>query len=171
MPSKDRQKIDEQFGVIRAMLVEIQSGQKVLVDELKGLRQTVLARFDANEQAIIGTVVKELNQSQLAAVKTVLDAVEANRVSESESRETLSAVQQTLSEIQEKADKIDPKVVSEAASISKVLEDPKLSVTQKLKYSVPIIPLILSFEGEVELKSEMNLKSAWKALKSRVWGS
>jgi hypothetical protein len=60
--------------------------------------------------------------------------------------------------------------MTEAKNLSDVVDDPKLDVTHKLKVSIPIIPLILSYETEVELKSGLNLKAAWQRLKVRVRG-
>ncbi len=110
-------------------------------------------------------------QKQAATVKSILDEIEARPVPESELRETLSAVQQTLSEIkQNKTGRYDPQLVSEAKNLSEVVDDPKLDAHHKLKVSVPIIPLILSYETEVGLKSGLNLKAAWQRLKARIRG-
>jgi hypothetical protein len=64
----------------------------------------------------------------------------------------------------------DPQLVREVENLSAVVDDPKLDVSHKLKVSIPIIPLILSYETEVELKSGLNLKAAWQRLKVRVRG-
>jgi hypothetical protein len=100
-----------------------------------------------------------------------LDEIEAHSVPENELQETLSAIQQALLEIrQTEMGLYDSQLVSEAKNLSDVVDDPKLDVNHKLKVSVPIIPLILSYETEVELKSGLNLKAAWQRLKARVRG-
>jgi hypothetical protein len=98
-----------------------------------------------------------------------LDEIETHRVPENELQETLNALQQTLLEIRE-TEWYDSQLVSEAKRLSEMVDDPKLDVNHKLKVSIPIIPLILSFETEVELKSGLNLKAAWQRLKARVRG-
>jgi hypothetical protein len=138
--------------------------------DLNDLRKTLLARFDANEQAIITAIVKRLDQNQLATVQSILDVIENHRVPENELQETLNAVQQALLEIKQKGGEYDSQLVSEAKKLSEVVDDPKLEVNHKLKVSVPIIPLILSYETEVELKSGLPLKAAWEGLKARVRG-
>jgi hypothetical protein len=60
--------------------------------------------------------------------------------------------------------------VNEVEKVSGIIADPKLNSNHKLKYSIPIIPLILSYEGEVELKSGLNLKKVWQNLKARLRG-
>ncbi len=103
--------------------------------------------------------------------KSAQDVIESHPVPEKELQDTLSATQQTLSEIrQSKAGQYSPQLVSEVEKVSGIVADPKLDSNHKLKYSIPIIPLILSYEGEVELKSGLNLKKAWQSLKARLRG-
>ena len=142
-------------------------GQKAMQGDLEDFRKTLLARFDDSEQAIISTVVQRLDQNQSATVQSILDEIETHRLPESELQETLSAVLQALSEIkQNETGYYDSRLVSEAANLSEIVGDPKLDVNHKLKVSIPIIPLILSYETEVGLKSELNLKNAWQRLKA-----
>jgi hypothetical protein len=98
-----------------------------------------------------------------------LDEIETHRVPQNELQETLSALQQALLEISHN-ETYDSQLMTEAKNLSDVVEDPKLDVSHKLKVSIPIIPLILSYETEVELKSGLNLKAAWQRLKVRVRG-
>ena len=150
-----------------AKLDGLVGGQKAIQDDLEDFRKTLLARFDDSEQTIISTVVQRLDQNQSATVQSILDEIETHRLPENELQETLSAVLQALSEIkQNEAGYYDSRLVSEAANLSEVVDDPKLDVNHKLKVSIPIIPLILKYETEVGLKSELNLKNAWQRLKA-----
>jgi hypothetical protein len=158
-PSIDRQKIESQLQEIKSMLAELQS-------ELRGMRLDLIARFDVSDRTIIDSVINKLDQGELATTKRIIDAMEADCVKESDLKEALGVVRQALSEIQK--DPHDAEVISQAANLSKALDDPKLDLTQKLKLSVPIIPFILSYEGEVELKGGLNLKSVWQSLKAKV---
>lgn len=146
-------------------------GQKVMQDDLNDFRKIMLARFDVGEQAIITAIVQQLDQNQLETVQSILDGIETHRVPENELQETLNTLQQALLEIRQKERGLyDSQLVSGAKNLSEVVDDPKLDVNHKLKVSVPIIPLILSYETEVELKSGLNLKAAWQGLKARVRG-
>ena len=154
-----------------AKLDDLLAGQENMQDDLNDLRKTLLARFDTSEQAIISAIVQRLDQNQLATVQSILDEIEAHSVPENELQETLSAIQQALLEIrQTERGLYDSQLMSEAKDLSEMVDDPKLDVNHKLKVSVPIIPLILSYETEVELKSGLNLKAAWQRLKARVRG-
>jgi hypothetical protein len=152
-----------------AKLDDVLEGQESMQDDLKDLLKTLLARFDTSDQVIISAIVQRLDQNQLATVQSILDEIETHRVPENELQETLSALQQALLEIREMRLN-DLQLATEAKSLSEVVDDPKLDVTHKLKVSIPIIPLILTYETEVELKSELNLKAAWQRLKVRVRG-
>ena len=171
VPSAEMEDTANLLQQMDAKLDNILSGQKDMQDDLKGLRKTLLARFDASEQAIITAIVQRLDQNQLAIVQSIVDEIEIHSVPENELQETLSALQQALLEIrQTEIGLYDSQLMSEAKDLSEMVDDPKLDVTQKLKVSIPIIPLILSFETEVELKSGLNLKTAWQRLKARVRG-
>lgn len=152
-----------------AKLDDVLEGQESMQDDLKDLRKTLLARFDTSEQVIISAIVQRLDQNQLATVQSILDEIETHSVPQNELQETLSALQQALLEIRQTGLN-DSQMVREVENLSAVVDDPKLDVTHKLKVSIPIIPLILSYETEVELKSGLNLKTAWQRLKVRVRG-
>ncbi len=112
------------------------------------------------------------NQQEYDKVtKSAQDVLDSYPVPEKEMRDTLNAVQQTLSEIrQSKAGQYSPQLVSEVEKVSEIIADPKIDSNHKLKYSIPIIPSILSYEGEIELKGGSDLKKAWQSLKARLQG-
>lgn len=47
---------------------------------------------------------------------------------------------------------------------------PTLDLRHKLKLAVPIIPWLLTYEGEVDLGNHMGLEAAWQALVTRFRG-
>jgi hypothetical protein len=133
------------------------------------LRETVLARFDASEQTIITTIVDRLDHEQLVNTQAVLDSIATRQFAENELQETMVAVRDTLNEIRQKETFLaESHLTSEIEDLSDVVDAPKLDVSHKLKITVPIIPFILSYEGEMALKSGMNLESAWHRLLSKV---
>jgi hypothetical protein len=90
-----------------------------------------------------------------------------------ELEETLVAVQHTLSEIQQQGIALPDSTLTseEVEHLSEVADAPKLDAKHKLKITVPIIPYLLSYEGEVELKSGLNLEAVWKRLVAKVRGT
>lgn len=160
-PPPDKLKTECELQEIKSKLVELQS-------ELSALRQDLIARFDAGERTIVATVINELNQSQLEMTTNVINAMEADRIQENDLKEAISAVQKVIIELLKEPRRHDPKMISEATSLYKALDDPKLDLAHKLKLSVPIIPFILEYEGQVELKGRLNLKSVWQTLKDKA---
>ena len=170
-PPAAMQDVANQLQHMDIKLDTLLNGQIALRDDLTDLRQAVLARFDISEQTIIAAVVKRLDQGQLATVQAVLDAIEAERVQESQLQETLTTVQETLAEIQQRGTAFfDAALVDGAERLSELVDAPKLDVKHKLKITLPIIPTILSYEGVVELKSGLDLEAAWQRLVSKVQG-
>jgi hypothetical protein len=170
-PSAAMQDIAAQLRQMDAKLDALLTGQTAIRDDLTSLRQAVLARFDTSEQAIIAAVVERLDQSQLATVQAVLGVIEAGRVPEREVQEALTIVQHALVEIRQQGVALsDPILVNEVERVSEVVDAPTLDVKHKLKITAPIIPLILAYEGEVELQSGLNLEAAWQRLVAKVRG-
>jgi hypothetical protein len=170
-PPQELQDVGTQLQMMDSKLDALLAGQAAIQDNLTDMRQAVLARFDASEQTIIAAVTEHLDQSQLTTVQSVLDAIEAELVPTGELQETLAAVQHVLAEIQQRQVTLfEPTLASEIEHLSEVIAAPKLDLKHKLKVTVPIIPLFLSYEGEVELGSGLNLETAWQRLAAKVRG-
>ena len=165
------QNVEIQLHQMDTKLDTLLLGQETIQDNLINLRKAVLARFDANEQTIITTIVNRLDQEQLANTQAALDGIAARQLSNNELQETLGAIRDALNEISQKEIFLsDSHLTSEIENISEVVDAIKLDVSHKLKVTVPIIPFILSYEGELGLKSGMNLESAWTKLLNKVRG-
>ena len=103
------------------------------------------------------------------SLQSLQQAIDTHPVPEPVMQETLDAVSQIFSEITtSESGRFDSRLITEVAVASDVVDDPKLDVGHKLKVSIPIIPLILSYEGEIDLKSGLNLKKAWQKLKTWI---
>ena len=121
------------------------------------LRQTLLAHYAATEQTIVAAMTEQLSQNQLVTVQAVLDALEADRISEAEMQQFLTGIQQMLAVLEEKRVALPPG----KEEIARVINAPALNARHKLKVSLPIIPFLLDYEGELELGTGINLKVVW----------
>jgi hypothetical protein len=168
-PLKMVQNIASQLRQMDVKLDTLLTGQTATQDSLSGLRQAMLACFDASEQTIIAAVVEQLDQTQLGTVQAILDDLEAEQVTGSELQNTLTAVHHVLTEIQQRETILtELALADEVERLSHVVDAPKLDVKHKLKVAVPIIPLILSYEGEIELESRLDLEAMWQQLLVRI---
>ena len=103
------------------------------------------------------------------SLQSLQQAIDTHPVPEPVMQETLDAVSQIFSEITaSESGRFDSRLTTEVAVASDVVDDPKLDVSHKLKVSIPIIPLIISYEGEIDLKSGLNLKKAWKKINTWI---
>ena len=103
------------------------------------------------------------------SLQSLQQVIDTHPVPEPVIQETLDAVSQIFSEITAtESGRFDSRLITDVAVASEVVDDPKLDVGHKLKVSIPIIPLILSYEGEIDLKSGLNLKKAWQKLKTWI---
>ncbi len=141
------------------------AGQSDLNYGLYQLRQAVLRRYDAGEQRIINVLTERMSYAQTQAVSTMLDAVEKNQFDTAEMNEVLSVVSRSLIEKQER-----DVALPEHEELVEMISAPQLDVKHKLKFAIPIIPLLLEYEGEVELGSGMNLGGLWNRLMDKVRG-
>jgi hypothetical protein len=122
------------------------------------LQKTLLARYTATEQTVVKAITKQLNQNHLVTVQLVLDALESNYISEAEIQQFVKGIQQMLGVLEDKKLAFPPG----KDAVAEVINDPALDARHKLKVSLPIIPFLLDYEGELELGAGFNLKAAWE---------
>jgi hypothetical protein len=146
-------------------------GQSLINSEIKSLRQTVLSTYESGIQTIIATLLERLNKYQLTNVLAVQEAIELGEDSEKDLLTTLTMVNQSLCEVlNNQAEFHDPNLVSGIKHISKTIDDPSMDVRHRLKITIPIIPILLSYEGEIEISSGMNLANVWDRFVAKIKG-
>lgn len=150
---------------IHKKLDALLAGQSDLNESLYGLRQAVLSRYDASEQRIINILTERMNSAQAQAVSVMLDALEENRLDAVEANEALRLVGRALTERQEGG-----VALLGSDELTEVISAPQLDIKHKLKFAIPIIPLLIEYEAEVELGSGMNLEGLWNRLVSKARG-
>lgn len=145
------QQMDEKINVLL-------EGQIAIYVNQAQMRQALLKRYNASEKAIISSITKELNQTQLVLTENLLQALDNNMVSEPEMQQMLAVLDERL-----------PSLPSTQAAIAeKIIKDPELDAKHKLKITLPIIPMLVEYEGELELGSGFNIKSAWQQLVTKL---
>ncbi|MDJ0800609.1 MAG: hypothetical protein QNJ51_28015 [Calothrix sp. MO_167.B12] len=151
------QKVENQLQQMDNKINILLSGQVAIYADINDMRLALLKRYDASERTIIGAIAQQLNQNQLVLTQQLLDAVENNQVSEPQ-------MQQMLAVLEDKIPSLPP---SQLAAIE-IIKDPQFDAKHKLKVSLPIIPMLVEYEGELELGSGFNIKSAWEHLVAKL---
>jgi hypothetical protein len=158
--------INAQLQQMDTKLTILMNGQASISEDLERMRRLLLSCYEIGERNIIDAITRQLNQSQLVSIKAVLDALEANQMPEAEMHHILEGTQQMLTALQQRGTTLSPS----QQALAEVINAPGLDTKHKLKVSVPIIPFLLDYEGELELGTGINLKAAWQELVLRVKG-
>jgi hypothetical protein len=136
--------------------------------EMISSQKLILGRVDEGAK-LMTAIMGKLDQNQLETTKLIMDAIETKDILEDQIQDILAAEEQALNEIKKfKCNDRNPLTSAEIEQLSGIIDDPKIDASQKLKFTIPIIPLILSYEGELNLATGLNLRSAWKSIISKL---
>jgi hypothetical protein len=128
---------------------------------LAQLQADLIARLDAAQYQVVTAIVTQLRADKLQELQVLLASLEQIQLSQQEMAHWLIAVRPALVEASEK--KLLP-----APGATDIVDAPSLGVAHKLKLTLPIVPFLLGYEGEVQLGSRMNLEMAWEWLKNKL---
>jgi hypothetical protein len=129
----------------------------------------VLARFDLAEQRIVAPILARLDAQQTELLAAILDALETRAFPAAELGQHLAAIHLALAQINVRSAQIADRQLAESLrQAAELASDPGLDVKHKLKFTVPLVPLLLEYEGELELSSRLSLREAWRLLQERA---
>jgi hypothetical protein len=164
-PTPQMQDVAIQLQQINNRLNRLSAGQKAIYENISHLRQGLLNRYEAREQHLIAVITERLDQTQISTISSVLEALEADKVSEFETQQLLEGTQQMLTVLNQRNI-----VLPGQQEVAEVINAPGLDTKHRLKVSLPIIPFLLDYEGELELGTGVNLQAAWQQLRLRLKG-
>jgi hypothetical protein len=125
----------------------------------------VLARFDVTEQRILSPILARLDEQQAALMDKILDVLDVAAIGADELDRHLAAIDAALAEVNARAAEIaDRSLVASAQQVAELASPLGLDVKHKLKLTIPIIPVLLSYEGAFEMGSKLDLAEVWRAL-------
>lgn len=165
-PTVYMQAVDIQFQQVNTKLDRLSAGQKVIYENINHMHQELLARYKVSEQNIIAAITEQLDQAQITTISTILDALEADQVSEREMQNILQNIHLGLTTLQQRGIALP----AEQKKLVEVINAPELDTKHRLKVSLPIIPFLLDYEGELELGTGIELKAVWQKLWVRFRG-
>jgi hypothetical protein len=139
------------------LLLDSQVGVYQRLDNLTNFQLVLLARYDEVEQATIAPAISQLNQQQSILTKDLLDALECKRIPQEDIQKILSLVSTHVSFLSE-----------EQAKVAQIIESPEVSAEHKLKVTIPIIPFVLDYEGELSLGASFNVKDVLEKVKAKL---
>lgn len=161
-----------QMAELRAILIGLEQqmqGVALGIDDLKAGQQRILARFDLTEQRIVAPILARLDAQQAALLDKILDVLDVATFGADELDRHLSAIDAALAEVNARAAEIDDRqLTASAQQVAELASSLGLDVKHKLKLTIPIIPVLLSYEGAFELGSRLDLAAVWHALQDLV---
>ena len=169
--TQDVAEVGVALGELGGKMETLLAGQIQIKEQLEEIPRALMERYDATEQAIVATLIDRLDVQQATITYAVLSAVEAGSVPAAEMQVATGAIEETLTELRDQPALLQGEGLSaEVDRLSDALSEPTVGVSQKLKLTLPIIPFILAYEGELELKTVMKLRGVWRSLKARIRG-
>ena len=142
------QVVGNQLQIIENQLQQIDAKLNIVLIN----QDSLLLRYQVSEQAILRVFIEQLNQTQLAFTENMLNAVAANQVSESEMLEMLAVLESRIPSLP----------ANSQAEIAEIIKSPELDARHKITVTLPIVPFLINYEGELELGTGFNIKSAWE---------
>lgn len=115
------------------------------------LRAMLLAGFDEKHRLLVDALIERLDQSQVEMTRDLIFALEQRQLSAPEQRYILQSVKHITEQLPTAS-------FPQATALERVLEDPNISMSHKIKVSLPILPAVLAYEGEIALDGKMNPK-------------
>jgi hypothetical protein len=148
IPTPQIQVVGNQLQIIENQLQQIDAKLNIVLIN----QDSLLLRYQVSEQAILRVFIEQLNQTQLAFTENMLNAVAANQVSESEMLQMLAVLQSRIPSLP----------ASSQAEFAEIIKSPELDARHKITVTLPIVPFLINYEGELELGTGFNIKSAWE---------
>ncbi len=128
---------------------------------LAQLRADLIGRMDATQYQVIAAIVNQLRAERVQELLVLLASLERVQLSQQDMVEWLAKLRPTLVEA-------DKKGLLPTPGTAEIVDAPELSAAHRLKLTLPIIPFLLSYEGEIQLGSRMDLEMAWEWLKKKL---
>ncbi len=111
----------------------------------------------SGQVVIYEDLLKQLSETQLVLTQKLQDALDAKQISGLQMQQMLAVLEERI-----------PSLPPSQAAVAEIIKDPELDVKQKLKITLPIVPMLVEYEGELELGSGFNIKSVWEQLVAKL---
>lgn len=136
-----------------------------LANNQTALHNSIMKYFTVQESSLMISLIRELGEPELGEVESVLEVVESDQISEEEITLMVEQMQQSLEFLNER--NIELSNVSEPIA-EMILNQPAVDTRHVLKVSIPIIPFILAYEGELGLGAGVKLRETWNYWKAKL---
>lgn len=132
-------------------------GQHSIQKSLQETRQTLLSHYDESEIVIVSLISDQLNQRQLELANILIEAFDKGKLLKADMQEITPMLEAQTAKV------LKRKAVSE-----EIIKLPELDATHRLKVTLPIIPFIIDYEGELDLSAGIKIRELWNYIVKKL---
>lgn len=156
----------DQAAELQAILRDMEGQMQAGLRSLQAGQAALIARLGLAEQRILAPILARLDAQEATLLNAILDVLESDAVAADELERHLAVIEAALDEVQRRAAGIKSRQLVESVhQVAELASAPGLDAKHKLKVTLPIVPAVLAYEGEIELSSRLNLEETWRALR------
>jgi len=160
LQSQSSNEQEPQFQAIAKQLKGIDNKIDLLLDGQSSLSQALLFHFNSVEQLLVQPFIQSLGDSDLIQIQASLETINTKQPSDEEAQIMLTETKQLLTELKSRGLSLP---VSNK-DMDEIINYPTLDTKHSLKLTIPIIPFILTYEGELGAGAGIKLKETWQRL-------
>jgi len=156
--------VSEMLRQISETTTKIQTLQTQTLEAIDSSRDAIVSRIESNFRDLAFALLSRLNPQQLQTTEAIVQSIDKNRLSVKEQSDLLNAIKNGAQELKSKG-----LLLGEANQVSKDVERLKpvwnshdLATAGKLKLSIPLVPMILSYEAELSVSVKQSLSTIWR---------
>jgi len=136
-------------------------------DEGVKFRREIRSVFSDLDATVVGPIIDRLDAQQAEIVRAVIAEIDGGTAGRQSFEEALQEIRPLLAEVR-LSGALSEERARQVEHVVSLVDDPKLDVTHRLRVAIPIIPLLLSYETSLDLKSGLNLRRLWNLLVKKV---
>jgi len=127
---------------------------------LESTRQEYSFYFSEQQRATLSYLITGLNSSYLDQIQEAWSVAENGSVAPGEIEEVLAKFGQYLIELRKNSQAVVSTPIMETLDASiEIINNNRFDILHRLKLSVPLIPLLLTYEVDLELPNRLNFRS------------
>lgn len=131
---------------------------------------TLLQHFERTEQALATRLMQRLDAQQRAATAALLAEMAAQQ--EQQQAELLAQLTRVAARLRvisqaPALQQRDPALARLTAEAADAIGEPTLTPRHRLKLTIPLVPLLAAYEGELELEQPLGLERLWQSWRGR----
>lgn len=132
-------------------------------------RDKIYKQFSKSEIRRLSLILENLDQDQIKETLSALKALDKDKITAANIKQMLETAGQQIQNLNKsKFFQERKELYTEANKVSEVLTDPTLETRHKIKLTLPIIPFILTYSGEMEFEGGVRLRKLWKRILSKA---